>query len=302
MYKMVTIFSVPKPFTGRFKIIQRNAITSWTYQKSNPEIILLGSEKGTKEICRELKIRHIPDISYNSFNTPLLHNIFLKSKREAKNDIFCFILADVILLNDISTVISGVRKKFKEFLIIGRRFEADINYPISFNKLNWKNHITQNYILKNKPKRANWMDYFIFSKGIYDIIPKFAIGRTFWDKWLVWSALNRNIPVIDATGSITAVHQTHDYSHIIGGKNGVWQGNEAQENIRLAGGWSHGNDIDSATYKIFNNGKIKNASSVSLKIKILIQKYVRKIFDMFPPNHNLLLRLRLIQKNIIEKI
>ena len=58
---MVTMFAVPKVFSGRFNVIQRNAIQSWTKVCDDAEIILLGNEPGTAEACEEYGLKHLPD-------------------------------------------------------------------------------------------------------------------------------------------------------------------------------------------------------------------------------------------------
>lgn len=64
---MLTIFSCPKPFRGHINIIQRNAIRSWTLLQARPEIILIGNEEGTAEVCKEFGLRHIPDVERNEY-------------------------------------------------------------------------------------------------------------------------------------------------------------------------------------------------------------------------------------------
>ena len=61
----------------------------------------------------------------------------------------------------------------------------------------------------------------------------------FWDNWTVWKALDMKKPVVDASRVVTAVHQNHDYRHHPQGKAGVWYGEDAGANYKLAGGWKH---------------------------------------------------------------
>jgi hypothetical protein len=53
---------------------------------------------------------------------------------------------------------------------------------------------------------------------------------------LIWLALDSGRPVLDLSRRVEVVHQNHDYSHHKGGTAGVWEGEEARENLRLAGG------------------------------------------------------------------
>lgn len=278
---MVTIFSVPKNFERRFGIIQRNAITSWTKLSPRPEIILFGNDEGTAEICRELSLKHIPQIERNEYNTPLLSDVFLKAQRYAKYDTLLFIMADIILLTNPIPVIEKIKKSYPKFLLVGQRYEIKVQELIDFADKKWQEKLTEDYILKSKMKGPSWMDYFIFSKNLYADLPPFAIGRTFWDKWLVWKAITDKIPVIDCTHAIIAAHQNHDYSHAVHDKYGVWEGPEARENIRLAGGWTHGLNIKDTTFMfkskiIFNKKSKQNLKSVFLYyIKLFSEKYNR---------------------------
>ena len=45
-------------------------------------------------------------------------------------------------------------------------------------------------------------------------IPKFALGRWYWDNWLVYRARRLGGALIDATACVMAIHQNHDYRHI----------------------------------------------------------------------------------------
>jgi hypothetical protein len=62
---MLTFFSTPKPFIGHCNLIQRNALKSWTLLHSDAEVILFGDEEGAAEACRDLGIRHEPNVLRN---------------------------------------------------------------------------------------------------------------------------------------------------------------------------------------------------------------------------------------------
>jgi hypothetical protein len=79
------------------------------------------------------------------------------------------------------------------------------------------------------------LDYFVFPKGLFDPLPPFLIGRANFDNWLVWRARSRGHAVVDATPSVVAIHQSHEYTHVAGGKLGAYYGDEALYNMHLAG-------------------------------------------------------------------
>jgi hypothetical protein len=52
---------------------------------------------------------------------------------------------------------------------------------------------------------------------------------------MIYRARSLNIPVVDATLSVDAVHQSHDYGHVRDRRGRRWHGPEADANAALAG-------------------------------------------------------------------
>jgi len=129
---MLTIFAVPKAFNGHIATIQRNAIYSWTRLRPVCEIILLGEDKGTAEISKKFGLRHIPDVQTNEYGTPLLNSIFTITQQAASNPFVCYINADIILLSDFLTAFQRIT--MKSFVMMGQRWNIDINEAIDFNQ------------------------------------------------------------------------------------------------------------------------------------------------------------------------
>ena len=275
---MLTLFFVPKPFEGNFAIIQENAIKSWiTVIDPRPQIILLGNEKGAKDICTKYNLIHIPHIKKNNFSTPLLSDIFEKAQNKALNNIMVYINSDIILTDNLDNITSILARKYKRFLAVGRRYELPINKPIHF-KSDWRKSLLDKCNERNM-KNSAWLDYFIFTKGLFRDIPPFALGRTFWDKWLIWKAVEEHCPVINVTKHVSAIHQSHGYRNT----QSVWEGKEAIENIRLAGGWSHGYSLD----------------EVVNKKRLYPSRLFKHIIDKFPTLWPLLLKIRRVRNKII---
>lgn len=285
---MLTIFSVPKAFRNEFAIIQYNAIKSWTLFKPKPEIILFGDENGISEICKNFNLIHFPKIKTNQYKTPLLNDAFEKAQKIAKNKILMYANSDIIFPKSFTEIIYKISRKFKSFLATGQRYELRINRKIDLSDPNWRKKIIDLALFKNQLKEPGWIDYFIFTKGLFKNLPPFAIGRTFWDKWLVWKAVSKNAPVIDLTTAVIAIHQTHTYSYGNKTKDSVWEGKETLENIKLAGGWSHGYSLKMADYILENNKFIKQKN---IKIKRLLTSLFRKGLDVFS-FQSLLLKIR----------
>jgi hypothetical protein len=229
----LTIFSMPKPFRGHFNLIQRNAIQSWMNLSPACEIILLGDDEGTAEAADEFGLRHIANVARNEFGTPLLNSVFEQAQSAANHPLLCYINADIILFNDFIEAISRI--KFDRFLMIGQRWDLDVNEFIDFESSDWEIKLRQAATNRGFLHPTTGIDYFLFSKDIWGEIPPFALGRIVWDNWLVYKAREVGAAVIDSTQVVFAIHQNHDYSHVLNGDVDIIKGPEASQNIKLAG-------------------------------------------------------------------
>jgi hypothetical protein len=213
---VLTLFSTPKAFHGHFGIIQTNAIRSWTLLRPQPEIILLGDDPGTAGIARQLGLRHEPQIERNEFGTPLVSNIFSRARELASYDVLCYVNADIILMTDFVAAIEKVTQLLagQQFLMIGRKRNIELTELLDFERPDWETKL-KNIVNEHGRFVTSDSDYFVFPKGIYKEIPRFAIGRCYWSPWFVSEAKKREIPVIDATAVVLAVESKHDYSHAV---------------------------------------------------------------------------------------
>ena len=234
---MLSLFAIPKHFKGKIEDIQRNAIISWTFLKPRPQVILFGDEEGTARLADEFGLLHLPGIARNEYGTPLVDDLFGKAQEIAENDILCYVNADIILLDDFMEAVERI--SFPGFMMTGQRLDLELDKPLDFSSRNWKDQLKVTAVKQGKLHGHTGLDYFVFSRGLYPEMPPFALGRTMWDNWLIYKARSLEVPVIDATQMINAIHQEHDYSHHPGGDEWVREGPEAERNLALGGGWSH---------------------------------------------------------------
>lgn len=236
---MLTISTCPKPFHGHINIIQRNAIKSWTLLQPRPEIILIGDEEGTAEVCKEFGLCHIPEVERNEYGTPLLSALFHISQSNASNPCVCYVNADIILLNCFMEAAQRVIKSMGEnyFLAVGRRWDLEVSKPLDFKDAHWESKLRACLNSYGKLGLPSSIDYFLFPKGLWKNMPPFVLGRCHWDNWLVYDVYSRGIQIIDITPATTVIHQNHDYSHIPGGEKGLRKGLEMKHNWELQGGY-----------------------------------------------------------------
>ena len=257
---MLTIFSIPKSFSGHINIIQRNAVKSWKRLQPDAEIILLGTGSGAAEICNELGLIHISELDSNENDTPFLNDAFLKAQNIASNDTVCYVNTDIIFTDKLIITIKAVRKWNDKYLIIGRRSNIEIDNEIDFQNPDWQLQLEETVKCIGNQATPYFIDYFIFPKGLFNDMPPFLVGRAYWDNWFIWNAIDKKIPVVEATSEILAAHQNHDYSHLPNGREGAYEGEEAKHNADLMGGRVHYYSITDANYVLTNKGVKKNLS------------------------------------------
>jgi hypothetical protein len=246
---MLTLFTSPKPFTDpHIRVIQRNALTSWTLLRPRPEIVLFGDEMGTADICRDLGLSHIPAVQSNEFGTPLLDGLFADTQSRASHDLLCYINADIILTGNFLRAVQHILTWRKHFLVIGSRWDVDITEPWDFQLQDWEAKLAD-LVAKTGQLMDGGSDYFMFPRGMFQEIPPFALGRGAWDLWLLWKARHENAALVDATSDITAIHQNHclpaDWTRLMSAP-------EAVRNRELVDPWEFTYRPDDATHKLVN--------------------------------------------------
>ena len=237
MIPLLTLFTTCKPFKGEFGRIQRNALQSWAQLTPACEIIVFGDETGVDECCKEFGLRHIRDIPRTEYGTPLLDGLFQVADGVASTNMIGFVNADIMLTMDLLAALKEVRERFINFLLIGRRWNAEINEVWDFSHPEWEKRL-RTYI-HNTGRREpvfGGVDLFVYPRGMWKQVPHLAIGRGRWDSALIYTARKMGVPVVDATQVMTCVHQNHSYSHISEDVSKALKGPEAIRNTELLGG------------------------------------------------------------------
>jgi hypothetical protein len=251
---MLTLFAIPKHFRGHIATIQRNAITSWTHLTSRPEILLFGDEEGTAEIAAELGLRHFPEVARNEFGTPLLDDLFRKARQQAATPLLGYVNADIILTNDFSAALDRVRAHFEKFLMVGRRWDLDWDELLDFSRPGWDQAIREHALRANAQRPANFIDYFIFQRGLCDGLLPLAIGRPGFDNYLLWRVRSRGAELVDTSPAVVAIHQNHDYAHRSLGQGDRKAEPEHIRNRAMIGPWWHMYTIEDASQILEERG------------------------------------------------
>ena len=234
---MITIFSIPKPFAGHIGLIQRNALASWRRLAPDVSVILFGRDHGVAEAAAEFGAGHVADFPANFYGTPLVSAAFQLATAHATTPFVMYANADMLFDE---SLLHGVRSVagLPQFLLSGRRWDCDITQSlVGADDATWAAVFAQRAQCGRLHGPAG-MDFFVFPRSLAVPMPEFAVGRVGWDGWLVWKCRMEGILVVDATGTVSAVHQNHDYSQLKLGYQHR-RGPERDLNIRAAGGLSH---------------------------------------------------------------
>ena len=235
MTPLITIFTAPKPFReAHIDLIQRNAIRTWTALGKDVEIALIGGEEGIDKVASDLGVRHLPAVKTNSEGTPLISSIFELGRSVNESPLLAYVNADILLLPDFLENARIIQKLAESFLTVGQRWDLDVRESIGGSS-GWEEILLADVRSNGRLHPPMGSDYFIFPRACFQHVPDFAVGRAGWDNWMIYEGRREGWKVIDATGSITVIHQDHDYSHLPGGKP-HYRLPESGENVRLAGG------------------------------------------------------------------
>lgn len=227
-----------------------------------PKIVLFGNETGIDEVAERLGVKHVSEIATNSRGTPLVSDMFRQADPLAEGDVLAFVNADIILTQSVVEAAAIASRWSEEFLLVARRHDVDIRDPVDFDR-DWPERL--NALLKSGTLHSEGgIDLFMYRRGQFAEMPPFAIGRSAYDNWLLWSTVASGIPLIDGTEYATLLHQNHDYSHAP--NVDVWYGPEARENKRWMGHWTRYYTIHHANWKMDREGRITPATELRYRM------------------------------------
>lgn len=253
LLRNLTFFTAPKPFTDpHITLIQRNAIRSWLSQAEQVEVLLIGDESGIREAASEFGAKHIATVEKNAQGTPLISSIFEQAQAQTSNPVIAYINTDIILLDDFLPAVRKVALQFRSFLIVGRRWDLDLESELDFGA-GWTAAMREKLKSEGALHPAAGSDYIVFPSGQFADLPAFALGRAGWDNWMIFKGRSMRIPVIDATKAITVIHQDHDYGHLEGGLP-HYRLPESRENVELGGGPETVFTLEDATWRLNGQG------------------------------------------------
>jgi hypothetical protein len=132
-----------------------------------------------------------------------------------------------------------------------------VTQPVDFSNAEWERSLRQFAVSEGMRQTYDFVDYFVFHKGLYDVVPPLVVGRSYWDHWLVWKGLAAGVPVVDGSKFFVAVHQNHGYGYHPGGKHGTNVDALAQRNNALSGNGREQASLLRVTHKLTRQGAVR---------------------------------------------
>jgi hypothetical protein len=215
-------------------MIQRNAIRSWTQLGDEVEVLMMGNEEGMAEFANQYRIKHYPDVRCSPERTPYISSMFELARTESDAPYLAILNADIILMPDFVEAAKQVANQVKDFLYLGRRWDLDVEEELEFAP-GWEEDLREEVDSRGTLHGPVGSDYFLVPRHLLHDMPEFTIGRSGWDNWTIYHAVESGWPVVDVTHSAMIIHQNHDYSHLPGNKP-PYDLPETKKNIQIAGG------------------------------------------------------------------
>lgn len=236
---MLTIFSIPKPFTGVDDHHQRNAVNSWKQLVGGENVLLIGDDS-IESPAKDLAVRYATGVKSNEYGTPLISSAFEIAREHSKTPYLAYSNCDMILFEEL---MHGLKKiiscpDFDSFLATTRRINLPVDGLVDFGDREAVEELKLSAQEHGEIESLVCKDVMIFPRDLYDSIPDFVVGRGNWDNWMVYQAKQIGAAVIRMQADIPTVHQAHSYDKFgAAQRRGCYVTSaEARSNQRLAGG------------------------------------------------------------------
>ena len=208
---ILTLFTTFKESHNK-SYIHRNTIRNWGLLSPDVVPVLftgLNVPSNVVDYARQQRWRIFPAPRISKSGIPVLRHMFLEAQRLFNTTFYAYANSDILFdrnLTDTLYELIRLKKNLTSILVVGRRRNWEIKWQQCISNLEEIGH----YAKSTKLFKTHAKDYFISIRNGYpwNTIPDFVVGRIAYDSWLLVTALKTKIPLVDATETITALHQT----------------------------------------------------------------------------------------------
>lgn len=208
---MLTIFAACRPFEGRMRAIQRNAIETWRALPIENEILLIGNEDGIAEAALELGASHIPvaeEYQHGTFSIPVYERL---ARAHASGDMLLQISADCMLLSffEAYDALTNFACKYPSCIGVGRRWDIPFPDALDFSS-DWRAQLSDLKDRKGVLHPECGLDVIVFPADSEPFWPEGLVGRPRGDGGIFRCGLDAGMQGVDITGGMIALHQEHE--------------------------------------------------------------------------------------------
>jgi len=164
---------------------------------------------------------------------------------------------DIVLFKDFLRAFDLALAWKKRFLMVAQRWDTDVTEPVTFAEDGWAKKLRQFARTHGFRQHPNFIDFFLFSKGLYEGVPPLVVGYCYWDHWMVWKALSSGVPVLDASLFILPIHQNHGYSPESQRTHDSTTDAGSLRNYELCQNGKQLRSIQDSTHRITRDGRIR---------------------------------------------
>ncbi|KAL3855425.1 hypothetical protein ACJMK2_014636 [Sinanodonta woodiana] len=223
---LFTSFKTDLAMDPEKELVYNNTLYNWQTLRPHAQLIYFTMETSAvdKVILFDWNIHPLIPPSENGI--PIIKDMYLQANKIYITSWYGYFNGDILLTDDILETleyVSNVSDTFRNasILITGRRINV---LNVTSEEVRSKNGIKESASSRGSLYEIDAEDYFITNIFFpWSKIPEFVIGRAGYDNWIVGHArCDLATIVIDATETITAVHQTTSKG---GNKEGHAHGN-----------------------------------------------------------------------------
>jgi len=233
----VILFSSPKPRRGDTEAVQISAFRSWRRIFPKARILLFGDGATWESFASEVGFELAGSLPLSSEKGEVIQFPFEKVSKLAGNNLAMYLNSDILLDSSATAAVASLESLPGPWLASARRCCLSQWVGPALAKENEWNEFYRRARETGVWGEACAMDVFLFRGLSFEAMPPFLIGHRGWDNWMIYNARNQNIPVIDISLTMRAIHCDHDYSYARGNSApNLRDGPLEKTNLRLLGG------------------------------------------------------------------
>ncbi|ELT91762.1 hypothetical protein CAPTEDRAFT_191652 [Capitella teleta] len=264
---LLTMFTTFKPSEDR-NIIHGNVIKNWAAISDDVILYTSSDDVGGKRTMVEAinygwTVHAAPRT--NPYNLPFVKDMFLDASALSQSEFVGYSNGDILFTANLRATLVAILHSVdpREVFIIGRRK----NVLLRQRTLHLEDHVQMVADVEAEDYLDVAIDYFIFHQETsfpFGDLPDLVVGRSRYDNFLVSKASASGMMVVDASETITALHQTGTDGNLSGhmGKGAKW-------NINILGSFNYlTGSLKAATHRtVFENGAIRITGNNGEKTK-----------------------------------